>query len=47
MFRIVFSPAGFPNFCHNFCLALQKYEDEFTIHIYLVMIKMSQRPYTA
>ena len=22
MFRIVLNPAGFPNFCHNFCLAL-------------------------
>ena len=22
MFRIVLSPAGFPNFCYNFCLAL-------------------------
>ena len=22
MFRIVLSPAGFPNFCHNFCPAL-------------------------
>ena len=23
MFSIALSPAGFPNFCHNFCLALQ------------------------
>ena len=24
LFRIVLSPAGFPNFCHNFCLALSQ-----------------------
>ena len=22
IFRIVLTPTGFPNFCHNFCLAL-------------------------
>ena len=24
MFRMVFSPAGFPNFCHNFCPSLSQ-----------------------
>ena len=24
MFRIILSPAGFPNFCHNFRLALSE-----------------------
>ena len=24
MFRIVLSPAGFPNFCHNFCPTLSE-----------------------